>query len=149
MHRAAPVAAASAALIVPLANTVAAARAATTAAPTALKKVVVITKTVSGSEGSAGRWGNLRVTLVVRKTTTTIGLKKTVARKIVKANVPEYPNHTDRSVYINQQALPLLVQETLQLQFQISKFQLVSGATDSSYAFANSLQAALLAAKRI
>ena len=30
--------------------------------------------------------------------------------------MPVYPNHTDRSVYINHQALPLLVQETLQPQ---------------------------------
>jgi uncharacterized protein with FMN-binding domain len=150
MHRAAPVAAASAALIVPLGNAVAAARAATTAVPTPLKKkVVVITRTVSGSEGSAGRWGNVRVTIIVRKTTTTVGLKKTVARRITKVTVPESPNHTDRSVYINQQALPLLVQETLQLQFQLSKYQLVSGATDSSYAFADSLQSALLLAKKI
>lgn len=150
MHRAAPVAAASAALIVPLGNAVAAARAATTATPTALKKkIVVITRTVSGNPGSAGRWGDVQVTIVVRKTTTTVGLKKTVARKITKVNVPVSPNHTDRSVFINQQALPLLVQETLQLQFQISKFQLVSGATDSSYAFADSLQSALLLAKKI
>jgi uncharacterized protein with FMN-binding domain len=63
--------------------------------------------------------------------------------------VPVFPNHTDRSVYINQQAMPLLEQETLQLQFQMSKFQLVSGATDSSYAFADSLQSALLRAKKV
>jgi uncharacterized protein with FMN-binding domain len=145
MHRAAPAAAASAALIVPIGSAVAATRA-TAAVPK--KKVVVVSKTVNGPEGSAGRWGNVMVTLVVRKTTTTIGTKKTVKRKITSVKVPEYPNHTDRSVYINQQALPLLVQETLQIQFDMSKFQLVSGATDSSYAFANSLQAALLSAKK-
>jgi len=89
------------------------------------------------------------VTIVVKKTTTTVGLRKTVARKITKVTVPVYPNHTDRSVYINQQALPLLIQETLQLQFQMSRFQLVSGATDSSYGFAYSLQSALLAAQKI
>ena len=151
MHRAAPVAAASAALIVPLGNAVAVARAATTATPTtaAKKKVVVFTKTVSGVAGDAGRWGSVQVTLVVKKTTTTVGTKKTVARRITKVNVPVFPNHTDRSIFINQQALPLLVQETLQLQFQISKFQLVSGATDSSYAFADSLQSALLTAKKV
>ena len=149
MHRAAPVAAASAALIVPLGNAVAAARAATTTAPTVKKKVVIVTKTVSGTEQSAGRWGNVQVTIVIRKTTTTVGLKKTVARKITKVDVPVYPNHTDRSIYINQQALPMLVQETLQLQFQLSRFQLVSGATDSSYGFAYSLQSALLAAQKI
>jgi uncharacterized protein with FMN-binding domain len=144
MHKKAPAAAATAALIVPLGNAVAAAGAATT-----VPKVVVVTKTVTGPAGSAGRWGNVMVTLVVKKTTTTVGTKKTVKRKITKVNVPEYPNHTDRSIYINQQALPLLEQETLQLQFNISRFQLVSGATDSSYAFANSLQSALLSAKKV
>jgi uncharacterized protein with FMN-binding domain len=150
MHKAAPVVAASAALIVPIGNAVAATRAATASVPTTLKnKVVVITRTVSGSPGSAGQWGNVQVTLVVRKTTTTVGLKTRIARKITKVRVPVSPNHTDRSIYINQQALPLLEQETLQLQFQLSKFQLVSGATDSSYGFANSLQSALLRAKKV
>jgi uncharacterized protein with FMN-binding domain len=144
MHRAAPAAAAaSAALIVPLGNAVAA-----TGATRTVPKVVVVTKTVAGPEESVDRWGNLKVTLIVKKTTTTIGTKKTVKRKITKVTVPESPNHTDRSVYINQQALPLLVQETLQLQFNMSRFQLVSGATDSSYAFAHSLQSALLSAKK-
>jgi uncharacterized protein with FMN-binding domain len=144
MHKAAPAVAASAALIVPLGNAVAASGATKT-----IPKVVVVTKTVAGPEETADRWGNLKVTLIVKKTTTTVGTKTTVKRKITKVNVPESPNHTDRSVYINQQALPLLVQETLQLQFNISKFQLVSGATDSSYAFANSLQSALLRAKKV
>ncbi len=145
MHSAAPAAAATAALIVPVGNAVAATRA-TAAVPK--KKVVVVTKTITGPEGSADRWGNIRVTLVVKKTTTTLGSKKTVKRRITNVRVPEYPNHTDRSVYINQQALPLLVEETLQLQFDMSKFQLVSGATDSSNAFASSLQSALLSAKK-
>jgi uncharacterized protein with FMN-binding domain len=148
MHKTAPIAAASAALIVPLGNAVAVARAAI-AAPTVKKKVIVVTRTISGSEQSAGRWGSVQVTIVVKKTTTTFGKRKTVARRITKVNVPVYPDHTDRSVYINQQALPLLIQETLQLQFQMSRFQLVSGATDSSYGFAYSLQSALLAAKKV
>ena len=63
--------------------------------------------------------------------------------------VPEYPNHTDRSVFINQNAMPLLVQETLQHQFDINSINVISGATDSSYAFGQSLQAALIAAKKI
>src|SRR5471030_600877 len=149
MHRAAPVAAASAALIVPLGNAVAVAGAATTVAPTVKKKVIVVTRTISGSEGSAGRWGSVQVTIVVKNTTTTIGKHKTVARRITKVDVPVSPDHTSRSIFINQQALPLLIQETLQLQFQLSKFQLVSGATDSSYGFANSLQSALLSAKQV
>jgi uncharacterized protein with FMN-binding domain len=71
-----------------------------------------------------------------------------VTRKIANVKVPVYPNHTDRSVFINQHALPLLVQETLQAQFDISKIDVIGGATDTSYAFGQSLQAALLAAKK-
>jgi uncharacterized protein with FMN-binding domain len=112
---------------------------------TVKKKVVVATKSFTGTAGQADRWGNVQVTIVVRKTTTTVGTKKTVARKITKVTVPVYPNHTDRSVYINQQALPYLVQETLKAQS--SKVYAVSGATDTSYAFAQSLQAAIVHAK--
>jgi len=142
MNKTAPAAAATAALIVPIGNAVAATRA---TAATPKKKVVVVTKTVSGSEGSADRWGNVRVTLVVKKTTTTVGTKKTVKQRITSVNVPEYPNHTDRSIYINQQALPMLVQETLQAQS--TGIDLVSGATDTSNGFEESLQSAILKAK--
>jgi uncharacterized protein with FMN-binding domain len=113
------------------------------------KKVVTTTKTIQGQAGSAGRWGDVQVTLVVKKTTTTVGKKKTVTRKITSVKVPVYPNHTDRSVFINQQAIPMLVQETLSAQFDISKINVVGGATDTSYAFGQSLQAALLAAKKV
>jgi uncharacterized protein with FMN-binding domain len=88
------------------------------------------------------------VTLVVKKTTTTVGTKRTVKRKITGVTVPVYPNHTDRSVYINQQALPWLKQETLAAQFK-GNIQLISGATNTSDAFVQSLQAALLAAKKV
>ncbi len=57
-----------------------------------------------------------------------------------------FPNHTDRSIFINEQALPLLVQETLKAQS--TGIDLVSGATDTSYAFQDSLQSAILAARR-
>jgi uncharacterized protein with FMN-binding domain len=112
------------------------------------KKVVTLTRTVSGTQVQADRWGVLQVALVVKKTTTTVGTKKTVTRKITSVTVPMYPNHTDRSSFINQQALPVLVQEALTAQFTGS-IDMVSGATDTSYAFAQSLQAAVLAAKKI
>ena len=111
------------------------------------KKVVTTTKTVNGETAIAGRWGELEVTLTVRKTTTTVGSKKTVTRRITAVNVPVYPNHTDRSVFINQQALPLLRQEVLQAQFTGS-INLVSGATNTSDAFVQSLQSALLLAHK-
>ena len=39
-------------------------------ATTPKKKVVVATKTFTGTPGVAGRWGDVQVTIVVRKTTT-------------------------------------------------------------------------------
>jgi uncharacterized protein with FMN-binding domain len=112
------------------------------------KKVVTATRTVAGPQVETDRWGLTQVTLVVKKTTTTVGTKKTVARKITAVHVPVYPNHTDRSVFINEQAIPILVQETLTLQFARG-IQMVSGATDTSYAFSQSLQAALALAKKV
>jgi uncharacterized protein with FMN-binding domain len=110
-------------------------------------RVVTATKSFSGATASVDRWGEMQVTVVVKKTTTTnlTTKKKTVKRKIVSVKVPVYPNHTDRSVFINQQALPILIQETTQAQS--ASINMVSGATDTSYGFAQSLQSALLKAK--
>jgi uncharacterized protein with FMN-binding domain len=119
-----------------------------TTAVTPKKHVVTTTKTVQGVQGQADRWGFVQVTLTVRKTTTTVGTKKTVTRKITKVAVPVYPDHTDRSIFINQQAIPLLVQETMTAQFDIGKIDVIGGATATSYGFGQSLQAALLAAKK-
>lgn len=112
------------------------------------KKVVTLKKTVSGPQAEADRWGPLQVTLVIKKTTTTIGTKKTITRKITSVSVPVYPNHTDRSVFINQQALPMLEQEALAAQFT-GGINMISGASNSSDAFIQSLQGALAAAKRV
>jgi uncharacterized protein with FMN-binding domain len=134
------------ALVVPNVNAWAAAKAqlAATATP---KKVVVATRTFTGSTAVADRWGDLQVTIVVKKTTTTnlTTKKKAVTRRITAVRVPVYPNHTDRSVFINQQALPILIQETIQKQS--TGINMVSGATDTSEAFAQSLQSAILKAK--
>ena len=116
------------------------------AATKAATKKIVVTKKFAGSVASVDRWGNLQVTIVVRKTTATVNGKKKVTRKLTGLSVPTYPNHTDRSVYINQNALPILKSEALQRQS--ASINLVSGATDTSYAFAQSLQAAILKAKR-
>jgi uncharacterized protein with FMN-binding domain len=112
------------------------------------KKVATVTKTITGPQAIADRWGYVEVTLTVKKTTTTVGKKKTVKRKITDVNVPIYPNHTDRSVFINQQALPYLMQEVMQAQFD-PNIQLVGGATATSFAFEQSLQAALLRARKV
>jgi uncharacterized protein with FMN-binding domain len=109
------------------------------------KKVSVATKSFTGTAAQVDRWGTMQVTIVVKKTTTTVGTKKTVTRKMTSVKVPVYPNHTDRSLFINQQALPMLVQEALKAQS--SGINMVSGATDSSYGFTSSLQSAILQAK--
>jgi uncharacterized protein with FMN-binding domain len=117
-----------------------------TAATKAAAKKIVVTKKVSGSVVSVDRWGDLQVTIVVRKTTTISRAKKKVARKMTAVAVPLYPNHTDRSVFINTNALPTLKSEALSAQS--ANINLVSGATDTSDAFAQSLQSAILKAKR-
>jgi uncharacterized protein with FMN-binding domain len=116
-------------------------------AATPKKKVTTTTKTISGSVAEVDRWGELQVSVVVKKTTTTVGKKKTVKRRVTAVRVPTYPDHTDRSIFINQNALPTLVQEALTAQFTGS-VDMVSGATDTSYGFEQSLQSALLGAKK-
>jgi uncharacterized protein with FMN-binding domain len=139
--------ASAATIAIPVGNAIAASKPAL-ATVTPKKKVVTLTKSVSGQAYEADRWGPLQVTLVVKKTTTTVGTKKTVTRKISAVRVPVYPNHTDRSVFINQQALPMLEQEALHAQFTGS-INMISGASDSSDAFIQSLQGALVAAHRV
>jgi uncharacterized protein with FMN-binding domain len=117
-----------------------------TAAVKAAAKKVVVTKSFAGSTVSVDRWGDLRVTITVRKTTTITGKKKQVSRKIVGVTVPVYPNHTDRSVAINERAIPILRSETLRAQS--TSIDLVSGATDTSDSYVQSLQSAILKAKR-
>jgi uncharacterized protein with FMN-binding domain len=116
-----------------------------TAATRATTKKIVVSKRFTGSVASVDRWGSLQVTIVVRKTTTITGSKKKLTRKITAVSVPTYPNHTDRSIYINQTALPILKAEALRAQS--ANINMVSGATDSSDAFAQSLQSAILKAK--
>ena len=113
---------------------------------TAATRKVVVSKRFTGSLASVQQWGSLQVTIVVRKTTTITGTKKKVSRRLTAVSVPTYPNHTNRSVYINQTALPILKAEALRAQS--ANVNMVSGATDSSDAFAQSLQSAILKAKQ-
>jgi len=118
-------------------------------AAAATAKTIVTTKRVTGPQAVADRWGYVEVTLVVRKTTSVIDGHKKVTRKITNVLVPIFPNHTDRSIFINQQAVPLLTNEVLKTTQFNPNIQLVGGATATSYAFAQSLQAAILQAKKI
>jgi uncharacterized protein with FMN-binding domain len=78
-------------------------------------------------------WGNMQV-------------QATVANgQLTNIQFLQWPNDRSRSVRINQQALPLLVQEAIQAQS--GKVNVISGATDSSRAFSQSLQSALVKAQ--
>ena len=113
----------------------------------AVPKKVVITRKVSGPPAQADRWGYVQVTLTVKKTTTIAGKKKKIVRKIINISIPVYPNHTSRSVYISQNALPYLMQETL--TSQNANINMVSGASYSSNAYIQSLQAAIVLEKKV
>ena len=110
-------------------------------------KIVTATRSFTGTAGRADRWGDVQVTIVVKKTTTTNlkTKKKTVTRRFTSVKVPVYPDHTDRSVFINQNALPTLIQEAIQAQS--AHIYIVSGATNTSDGFAQSLQSAILQEK--
>jgi uncharacterized protein with FMN-binding domain len=101
-----------------------------------------VTKTVLGSSVICHKWGNLRLQLKV--TQSVVGGKVKV--KIVDITWPTWPQHTVRSVFINQKALPLL--EELALEAQSAKIETISGATDITVSFKQSLAAALVAAMK-
>jgi uncharacterized protein with FMN-binding domain len=117
---------------------------ATAATKTTKRKVV--TRKFTGSTFEADRYGALQVTIVVRKTTVKRNGRASVTRKITSIGVPVYPNETGRSVFISQNALPILRSEALRAQS--ARIDLVSGATYTSEAFASSLQSAILKARR-
>ncbi|MCI1913272.1 MAG: FMN-binding protein [Schleiferilactobacillus perolens] len=71
-----------------------------------------------------------------------VQLQMTVAGgKISKINVVVFPNEEQRSERINAQALPILQKEALAAQS--AKIQQVSGATETSDGFKDSLQNAI------
>lgn len=65
--------------------------------------------------------------------------------KITDVQFLQYPNDRQNSIEINTQAMPYLKQEAIQAQS--SSVDIVSGATDSSQAFIESLGSALSQAK--
>jgi uncharacterized protein with FMN-binding domain len=132
-------------LVIPVANAVAAAK--TPATTLVVPKKKVVTKKVTGPQAQADRWGYVQVVLTIKKTTITVGKHTKVTRKISAISIPVYPDHTDRSVYISHQALPYLMQETLQAQS--ANIQMVSGATISSNAYIGSLQAAIALEQKV
>ena len=99
-----------------------------------------VTRKATGIQAEASRWGTVRI--VVTAKITTKGGKKTIRYTDLGGS---YTYHTDRSQYIMSQSLPYLRQEFLTAQS--ANVQLVSGATDTSQAFIESLGSALAQAK--
>src|SRR5262245_39547477 len=114
-------------------------------APTTTKKKVVSNITVTGPSVKCHQWGFMQVQLKVVKTEITgAGGKPNVSIKITLVSWPVYPTHTPKSVYINAQALPLLQQETMQLQAASgTKLENIAGATHTTVSWRASLQGAL------
>jgi len=110
------------------------------------RKVVTSTQTVTGPSVKCNRWGQLVIRIKVKKTVTTIGTTSKSAIKILAIDYPVYPKATFRSVYINDQALPLLIEEALDAQS--TKIETISGATNITDSFKQSLQAAILQAQK-
>jgi uncharacterized protein with FMN-binding domain len=90
-------------------------------------------------------WGTVQVTITVRTTTTRSGGKKKVRRRYTDLR-GSYTYETARSNFLMSSAIPILRQEFLRAQ--TANIQLVSGATYTSQAFKQSLQSALLKAKK-
>lgn len=102
----------------------------TTKAPTTASvtpSAVATTKTVPGSVIQT-RWGPVQVQLTV------------TGKKITAVSVLQYPTG-GRSDEINNQALPILVNETM--TSQSASIDMVSGATYTSTGYVQSLQSAL------
>ena len=118
------------ALVLPVVNAAAALTAKTT------------TRKVTGSTAEADRWGTVQTVLTV-KTTLGANGKKTLKYADLGGS---YTYHTSRSQYIMSQSLPILRQEFLAAQS--ANIQNISGATYTSQAFEQSVQAAIVKATK-
>ena len=107
------------------------------------KTAKTVTKTVVGTTVKCHKWGNIQVQLKIAQSVVNGKVSKF---KILQVTEPIWPQHTVRSVFINKKALPLLEQQVLQLQS--GNIETISGATDVTVSFKQSLAAALLAAKQ-
>jgi uncharacterized protein with FMN-binding domain len=82
----------------------------------------------TGAEADA-QWGLVQVKITIQN------------GKLTNVQFLEYPNHRDRSVEINNYAMPQLTSEAISAQS--AQVDIVSGATDTSEAFIQSLGDAL------
>jgi uncharacterized protein with FMN-binding domain len=85
-------------------------------------------KTYTGSVAQT-RWGPVQVKITVQD------------GKVTKVTVLQQPNGNRRDQEINDQALPILIDETVSAQS--AKIDMVSGATVTSEGYLQSLQAAI------
>jgi uncharacterized protein with FMN-binding domain len=108
----------------------------------AATKAKVVIRKFSGTTYQVEHFGSLQVVITVKKTT----VRKKVTRRITAVSVPVYPASSGRSQYISENAIPILRSEALRAQS--ANISLVSGATDTSDAFAGSLQSAILKARK-
>jgi uncharacterized protein with FMN-binding domain len=129
-----------AAVVFPSADAWAAAR------RSAKPKVTVQHASFLGTEVHVGPFGDVLVRINVTKTTIANGKHVTVRRRISSIRVPVWTNHTARSVFLTQGALPKLIPEAIDAQS--AKIQYVAGATLTSNGFMESLQAAILKSQR-
>jgi uncharacterized protein with FMN-binding domain len=144
MQRALTATLGAAAIAVPTANAVAAVE--VTAGSAATPTKAIVTRKVFGPAVDADRWGTVETNVTVRRTAIVVKGVKKVTRKIVNIG-GSFTYHTDRSLYIMQQALPQLRQEALQAQS--ANVDMISGATYTSEAFVQSLQQAILKANKV
>ena len=87
--------------------------------------------------------------LVIRKRITTIGTKRTVARKITAVRLPVWPNQGGtHTIGLNRRVIPILSQEVMREQFA-TRVDVISEATDTSVGFSLSLQVALANGRRV
>jgi hypothetical protein len=113
------------------------------------KTSAIVTRQVVGPLVKCDRWGYVQVTLVVRKTTTTVGTRKKITRRIVSVRVPQYPKTgAPHTIALNARTIPVLAQQVMKGQLA-TRIQVVAEATDTSIAFDQSLQAAILKARKI
>lgn len=101
---------------------------ATKSTPAATPSAAYKDGTYTGSPADAF-YGNIQVKVIVS------------GGKISDVLFLQYPNDRDTSIWINQQAMPMLRQEALRAQN--ARVDGVSGATDTSQAFIQSLASAL------
>jgi|GEM_PF-2738187 len=86
----------------------------------------------TGDPVPADRWGNIQVKATIQ------------GGQLVKIDILSFPHSTRRSDLISHAAIPQLIDEAV--QNQTAQVDVISRATDTSFAFTSSLESALSAA---